>query len=305
MYKQLVRLATSLTAVAVLATGAIAPADASEERNPRSSPTERVEKSSPFRDAERLSTSTRAKDKSQKVQFAQDGSMTIAGSHSGTMTVVPVSDGPRNAKKSSTKDLVSAETRLSEGLTVVFAEKPDTAAAGFAVIESGSAAHLFSFDITVDGKPARLAVGSNGGVLVSDSTGEARNYIEVPWARNANGREVSTKFSVDGNRLTQTVSPSKATTYPIVADPQFGWLGFFPVVKFNRWETMTSTSWTGVLKVCAKLTSWMPVTYAMCGLSAGQIAIQAVIANANRECIQLAPAPIGAVAFRYSGGYCS
>ncbi|MDQ4504300.1 hypothetical protein [Sinomonas sp. ASV322] len=140
---------------------------------------------------------------------------------------------------------------------------------------------------------------------MSDSNGDARNYVDVPWARDATGRDVSTNFTVKGNRLTQTVSTSSGGSYPIVADPQFGWLGFFPVVKLNRFETMTSTTWIGVLKVCAKFTSWMPVTYAMCGLSSGQIAIQAIIANANRECIQLAPAPIGAMAFRYTGGYCS
>ncbi|NYD77614.1 hypothetical protein [Arthrobacter cupressi] len=92
--------------------------------------------------------------------------------------------------------------------------------------------------------------------------------------------------------------------YPVVADPQFGWAGWFPVVKFNRAETAASTTAIGVLKVCGKIARGLPVGLAACGISAVQIAIQAVIANSRGECIQLAPAPIGAMAFRYTGGYC-
>lgn len=50
--------------------------------------------------------------------------------------------------------------------------------------------------------------------------------------------------------------------------------------------------------------SGSPVGLSACAVSAVQIAIQATIAHARGECIRLAPAPIGAMAFRYTGGYC-
>lgn len=74
--------------------------------------------------------------------------------------------------------------------------------------------------------------------------------------------------------------------------------------KFSRYETAYSTVASHVLQACAWAGKGSPVTLWACAISAGQIAVQAVIANARRECIQLAPAPIGVMAFRYTGGYC-
>lgn len=177
----------------------------------------------------------------------------------------------------------------------------DSSTSLITVLESGSSA---SFEMKL---PAdyRAEVQDDGTVsLVSLSTNQSIRFIEAPWAVDAVGKALDTSYRVEGSTLVQSVVTDGAV-YPIVADPQFGWMGIFPVVQFNRAETATSTTAAGVLTVCSKLSGGLPVALGACAISAVQIALQAVIANANGECIQLAPAPVGAMAFRYSGGYCS
>lgn len=262
-----------------------------------------VVKTAPLQNAETLQSS-RVIDKNQSVVFGEDGAMKIQSARSGTLTVAPVVAGNHVKQKKQRQGIEAVETKADAGVSFVFAKKSETPGAGFGVINSRSSKHAFSFDIKVDGKPASLSVGSTGGVLVSNSNGTPVNYIEAPWAKDANGKALATAYTVSGNRLTQTVSPTPDAVYPVVADPEFGWMGIFPVVKFNKAETRTSTVAAGVLKVCARIAAGLPVGAPACALSAVQIAVQAVIANKNNECIQLAPAPIGAMAFRYTGGYC-
>lgn len=168
------------------------------------------------------------------------------------------------------------------------------------VLDSGSSA---SFDMKLP-QGYKAKVEKDGSVsLLSSGNDHLIRFIEAPWAIDATGKALKTEYQVKGSMLVQSVAADGAT-YPIVADPQFGWMGIFPVVQFNKAETALSRTAVGVLTVCSKLSGGLPATLAACGLSAVQIAIQATIANANGECIQLAPAPIGAMAFRYTGGYC-
>ena len=168
------------------------------------------------------------------------------------------------------------------------------------VLDSGSSA---SFDMKLP-QGYKAKVERDGSVsLLSSGNNHSIRFIEAPWAVDATGKALKTEYQVKGSTLVQSIATDGAT-YPIVADPQFGWMGIFPVVQFNKSETALSRTASGVLIACSRLSGGLPVTLAACGVSAVQIAIQATIANANGECIQLAPAPIGAMAFRYTGGYC-
>lgn len=144
-----------------------------------------------------------------------------------------------------------------------------------------------------------------GAIFVVDANGTTIGAFMSAWATDANGNEVPTHYEIRNGNLVQTVDHQTAgIAYPVVADPQFGWVGWFPVLKFNRAETSISTVASGVLKVCSWAGKYTPVSLWACAISGVQIAAQAVVANWRRECIQLAPAPIGAMAFRYTGGYC-
>jgi hypothetical protein len=229
--------------------------------------------------------------------------MTI-GSVSGDKVGVSAGIDGGAVKRTETEDVGASEITAAPSTSFVFAAKEGKSGAGFAVLKDATADRSFGFDIEVNGSPAQLSVDSTGSVLVMYSTSRVINYVEAPWARDANGNDVATGYTVEGNRLIQSIVPDASSAYPIVADLQFGWNGPFPVVRFNKSETRISTVAAGVLKVCGTIAKGLPIGLAACAAPSVQIAAQAVVANSRGECIMLAPAPIGLLAFRYTGGYC-
>lgn len=47
--------------------------------------------------------------------------------------------------------------------------------------------------------------------------------VDAPWAVDANGVPVATRFEVDGNVITQVVDLDEATAFPVTADPSWWW----------------------------------------------------------------------------------
>ncbi|MCA4134758.1 hypothetical protein [Arthrobacter sp. M4] len=266
---------------------------------------ERVLDAGPFQDAQSLSSfQTPAEDKKQRVEFGEDGSMSIVASQDMTMTVSPVSVMTGKLERRAIGNVQSATVSPNASHSYVFAQRGNDSGAAFVVLNGSTAPRAFSFEITFNGSPAKISIASDGSAVVMNDNSEVLNYVAAPWARDAVGRSIETRYSAEGNRLIQHVKITKDTVFPVVADPQFGWVGIFPVVEFNRQETAISQSAAGVLRVCSRLSAGLPVGLSACAASAVQIALQAAIANARGECIRLAPAPIGAMAFRYTGGYC-
>ena len=227
-----------------------------------------------------ISVGTGASDESRGV-LAADGTVVYDAPSSTSHTVQPTIEGFRIhsvIEDESASTEVAHDVHLPEGAKLVPAEDmPQT-----------------------EDAPAPA-----GAVFVVGANGSTIGAFMSPWAKDANGNDVATRYEINAGKLVQLVEHNvPGTAYPVVADPQFGWAGWFPVVQFNRAETAASTTAVGVLKVCGRIARGLPVGLAACAISAVQISIQAVIANARRECIQLAPAPIGAMAFRYTGGYC-
>lgn len=121
------------------------------------------------------------------------------------------------------------------GLTVYPAETRDDAALTVesftdgsvriqAQIPSADAAHEFTYGLSV---PAggRLTVDAEGAAAVLDAEGRYVAGANRPWARDAAGSEVDTRYEVRGDALVQIVEPGPHAAYPIPADPWFGlWL---------------------------------------------------------------------------------
>ncbi|WP_156322573.1 hypothetical protein [Leucobacter musarum] len=55
------------------------------------------------------------------------------------------------------------------------------------------------------------------------STTELVGEVQAPWAVDANGNELETRFEIDGNVLSQEVSTTDSTAFPVVADPSIVW----------------------------------------------------------------------------------
>lgn len=61
-----------------------------------------------------------------------------------------------------------------------------------------------------------------GYVYIVDGSDEIQTVIDAPWARDANGNEVVTSYTIDGHTLFQYVEFNENSEFPIVADPKEG-----------------------------------------------------------------------------------
>jgi hypothetical protein len=91
---------------------------------------------------------------------------------------------------------------------------------------------------------------SAGGLMLLDRNGSPVMPIPAPWAEDASGNTVMTRFVVDANQtgFTQVVEHRNGVSYPVVADP---WMEYQPIlwwpgnqkvgdrftVYFDRFET--------------------------------------------------------------------
>lgn len=100
------------------------------------------------------------------------------------------------------------------------------------VIESVEAPERFEYDLTI---PAGATVQQfeSGVVLILDANGELVAGAAPPWAKDASGADLPTRYEVDGSKLVQVVEHRGNTSvqYPVVADPflgsdLFSWTGY-------------------------------------------------------------------------------
>ena len=100
----------------------------------------------------------------------------------------------------------------------VAAQPTDVGVQALVVIENSEAPHSYAFDIT---PPAggHLAVRTDGGIEVFGADGFSTASIAPPWAKDASGASVPTNYSLQGETLTQQVSFTTDSAFPIVADP--------------------------------------------------------------------------------------
>lgn len=100
----------------------------------------------------------------------------------------------------------------------------DDASALFAIrLDDATAPRTYSFstDVPADGV---LEVTDSGGVFIADGEGNFLGAFAPPWAKDANGVDVPTWFTVSGSDVVQHVDidavPNLA--FPVVADPWAG-----------------------------------------------------------------------------------
>ncbi|MDA2654244.1 hypothetical protein PDQ31_18115 [Bacillus cereus] len=64
-----------------------------------------------------------------------------------------------------------------------------------------------------------------GEVFIVDSENIIQSVFRSAWAKDANGKPVSTHYKVDGNTLIQVVEFDKNTAFPVIADPDWVKIG--------------------------------------------------------------------------------
>lgn len=92
-----------------------------------------------------------------------------------------------------------------------------------------------SYQYVIDGtEGTTLRLLDEGVVLVENAEGAYQGAVGAPWAYDANGTPVATRYEVDGATLVQIVEHTAGSyAYPIVADP---WLG----INLFQWITVDS-----------------------------------------------------------------
>lgn len=124
-----------------------------------------------------------------------------------------------------------------------------------------------------------LEVSPNGGAY---SVG----VFEAPWAKDANGKNLPTTYTLSGNTITQHIDASGAA-YPVTADPHYTWGIITGTAYYSRWETQRMMYVGGAsaffVSLCAVFTGLI------CGIPGGILDLWtaiASIANSNGECSQ-------------------
>lgn len=92
-------------------------------------------------------------------------------------------------------------------------------------IASADAPESFSYQVDVP-QGGAITLADDGTAVISDAEGSPLITTTAPWAVDANGTSVPTRYEVDGNNLIQVVDHTTGDfAYPIVADPTYWWGG--------------------------------------------------------------------------------
>ncbi|WP_431030849.1 hypothetical protein [Plantibacter sp. RU18] len=156
--------------------------------------------------------------------------------------------------------------------------------ASFVVLRNASAPTSYDFEIGDPG--TTLSLVEDGSAIVTDASGQAVNYLMAPWARDANGVELATHYTVADNIVTQHVNTTGAV-FPVVADPTTGCGTGWCSVYFDHAETnaIAAGGPTGAGALTAGCALLNPVVGAGCAIVSGAIAAVALAAKTNDNCV--------------------
>lgn len=140
-------------------------------------------------------------------------------------------------KESTQAEVLGNGTVVNEGDTfsTVTSIKEDGGLQLATIIDSVDTPERFSYSIELP-EDAHMFE-THGGVLIEDADGNLIGGFTPPWALDAKGRSVPTRYEVEGNTLTQVVSHKEEhdVQYPVVADPVFRH-GMIHSVIWERWN---------------------------------------------------------------------
>lgn len=147
-------------------------------------------------------------------------------------------------------------------------------------------------ELNTDGSVALTIPGENGSTLL---VGE----IAAPWAVDANGEPVPTRYRVEGTELVQEVDHHRdAFAYPIVADPSYS-IGRYIYIRYSRAEVkrIAPYAWTNRFQALFCLAIPNIVGAGACAIAVDQWAssiASAVVNAANRNrCFEMRYTLIG------------
>ncbi|QEW00618.1 DUF2599 domain-containing protein [Microbacterium caowuchunii] len=127
-----------------------------------------------------------------------------------------------------------------DGSIAVPIPKDDGSIQLISVIEGAASPTEYRYEFNLPAGASLSAV-EDGGVAVRDEDGEVLYAVLAPWAVDADGAAVDTRYEVDGTALVQHVAHTSANAYPVVADP---WLGGTWVQEWSWYSGATRIAMT-------------------------------------------------------------
>lgn len=123
---------------------------------------------------------------------------------------------------------------------------------------------------------AKVQLTKDGGARVVLGDGSLAASIPAPWAQDAAGKPVATRFRVEGNSLIQEISHRAAgTTYPVLADPRIyrcdGWTS--TCVLLSKKETKR------VARLAAEGKALEVFITGLCAIAGGPVGVAACAAT--------------------------
>ena len=98
----------------------------------------------------------------------------------------------------------------------------------FIIINNNGAPHDYSFNVTLPDK-FYLAISEEAkeydiqeNEIAVLNEGFLMGVFKAPWAKDANGKEIETYYTLEGNSIVQHVNFDKTCAFPIIADPWYG-----------------------------------------------------------------------------------
>lgn len=154
--------------------------------------------------------------------------LTVANAGGGDAPVLTIGL-PENATGSTDGELEDPNSVAFEGDDAHFVVQTfDEGVRIATVIENADAARSYTYDLPADVTPVLNADGSV--TLTTTFAGDGGDFVTIqygtvdaPWAVDANGNAVSTRYEVADGKLTQVVEHSTANSYPVTADPTYWW----------------------------------------------------------------------------------
>lgn len=190
---------------------------------------------------------------------ATDG-VTVATGEGATTIGLPFSDEAGGGVSTKPGTVTYDNQNATSSVVLVH----DTGAVQVATVIESAAAPT-RFDYPLDLPPASsLVLRGDGAAVVDDASGEVLGTFAAPWAKDANGKHVPTRYVVEGSTLTQIVDHRSEFAYPVVADPSYTvsviWISHAQVV--NMYNGLK-----GIGSVCTVLPIPWPASIACSGLA--------------------------------------
>lgn len=161
-------------------------------------------------------------------------------------------------------------------------------------ISSTDAPTSFAYDVMIP-EHASMTLAADGSAIIADDAGNVILSTSAPWAVDANGAAVPTRYELQGNRLTQVVEHRLGGfAYPIVADPTWGWRNAAWGLTLSRSETASIKDYAAAAGMCATIAKKAAGFAVACGVWASYLQVQAATANrlSPKGCLHVVIAPL-------------